>query len=267
VHTTEFDSSSLVDHLYRVAEALERRWVSAQLADDFASRMIEAVLRFLAKTRRSGHRGRLIEPTTVDLSRASSLLYQFWIRNARRDAARAAASHGRGTRIRTVPLAPEDTDRERSATLYSGLADDLLAGETGRIALEVLLRSGVPARHALPYIWRQSGRTWDDVEFLLHEHLGVPSNQAQLRQWARRQFDRFDATLRAEFRHLIGPTPVAPTVASGPLAPLQAPYRAASEPNSSATLSMRTNPRSVARQLPRDHAATMRRHPNELGRL
>ena len=158
---------AIADRLYYVADSLSYDWRDSGLSDTFASAMIVAVVRFLGKTgtlRPDGTRRTPLEQADF----AEALLRRFWAMNGRRDAARRSQAREQGSRPETVPL---DLVGEGAATvrLYDPLRDDLLAGETGRAVARFLEGLGWPRERAWAFVWRESGREWDDVAFLLAE--------------------------------------------------------------------------------------------------
>lgn len=186
---------ALADRLYRVADALAHDWRGAGLSDTFALSMVLAAARFLRKTgtrRTDGTRRTREEQADF----AEALLRRFWAANARRDAARHAQGRERGTRPDVLPL---ELVGEKAATadLYAPLRDDLLAGETGRAVARFLEGQGWPRERAWAFVWRESGREWDDVAFLLAERFEVDVTPAGLRKWGERYFAPAKPQVRA----------------------------------------------------------------------
>ena len=183
------------DRLYRVADALARDWQGAGLGDAFASAMIVAVVRFLERTgprRPDGTRRSPAEQAEF----AEALLRRFWAMNARRDAARRADARERGARPDVLPL---DAVGEGAAVarLHDPLRDDLHAGETGRAVARFLEGMGWPRERAWAFVWRESGREWDDVAFLLAERFEADLTPAALRKWGERHFEPAKPLVRA----------------------------------------------------------------------
>ena len=195
-------SSSVADRLYRVAERLEADWLGAGLADDFASRMIVAVLRFLTKTgeyRPDGTRRTSAEQAEF----AEALLRRFWTLNARRDASRRTEARERGTEYGLVSW--EDAGEGAAVShLHDPLRDDLLAGETGRAVARFLEGQGWPRERAWAFVWRESGREWDDVAFLLAERFEADATPAGLRKWGERYFEPVKPVVRAFLQGVAG---------------------------------------------------------------
>ncbi len=211
--TTSFSASSFssasvealptqaVDRLYRVADLLARDWQGAGLSDVFGSAMIVAVVRFLGKTgsaRRDGTRRSPQEQAEF----AEALLRRFWVLNARRDADRDRQARADGRRPDVLPL---ELAGEGAAPvgLYDTLGDDLLAGETGRAIARFLEGLGWPRERAWAFVWRESGREWDDVAFLLAERFEADATPGSLRKWGERYFEPVLPRVRAflEGRH------------------------------------------------------------------
>ena len=183
------------DRLYRVAELLARDWQNSGLNDLFGSAMIAAVMRFLQKTGRRRPDG-VRRSARAQADFAEALLRRFWAVNARRDAARRAEARADGRRPDTVAL---DLVGESAAqtTLYGPLGDDLLAGETGRAVARFLEGLGWPRERAWAFVWRESGREWDDVAFLLAERFEQDASPACLRKWGERYFEAAKPQVRA----------------------------------------------------------------------
>ena len=184
--TTAFDSA-IADRLYRVADALAYDWRESGLSDGFASAIIVAVVQFLQKTglrRTDGSRRTPAEQ--VDF--AEALLRRFWDMNARRDAARRSEARERGTRPDVLPLELVG-EQAGIAHLHDPLRDDLLAGETGRTVARFLEGRGWSRERAWAFVWRESGREWDDVAFLLSERFEVDATPGCLRKWGERYFE------------------------------------------------------------------------------
>ncbi len=189
-----------VDRLYRVADILVQDWQNAGLGDVFGSRMIAAVARFLEKTgRRRPDGARRSAREQADF--AEALLRRFWTVNARRDADRTAHARlsGRRPDVLALDLAGEAAV---STALYDSLADDLLVGETGRAVARFLEGLGWPRERAWAFVWRESGREWDDVAFLLAERFEQVATSARLRKWGERHFEPVKPQVRA---FLLGP--------------------------------------------------------------
>ena len=197
-NTTETNSlaPAIADRLYRIADILADDWRGAGLDESFGSAMIVAVVRFLGKTgprRLDGPRRTLTEQADF----AEALLRRFWAINARRDAARHSEGRDRGLRPDTLPL---DLVGEGAAQvrLYDSLGDDLLAGETGRDVARFLEGLGWPRERAWAFVWRESGREWDDVAFLLAERFEAGRlTPARLRKWGERYFEPVLSRVRA----------------------------------------------------------------------
>lgn len=184
-----------VDRLYRVADLLARDWHGAGLCDVFGSTMIVAVLRFLQKTgsaRRDGTRRSPQEQAEF----AEALLRKFWAMNARRDADRDGQARAGGRRPDILPLELAG-EGAASVHLYDPLADDLLAGETGRTVARFLEGLGWPRERAWAFVWRESGREWDDVAFLLAERFEADATLGSLRKWGERYFEPVLPRVRA----------------------------------------------------------------------
>ena len=176
-----------VDRLYRVADLLARDWQNAGLRDVFGSSMIAAVVRFLEKTGRRNEDGtRRSVREQEDF--AEALLRRFWATNARRDAERNTQAYAGGRRPEVLAL---DLVSEGAAAtgLYGTLSDDLLAGETGRAVARFLETLGWPRERAWAFVWRESGREWDDVAHLLSERFEQDTTLSCLRKWGERYFE------------------------------------------------------------------------------
>ncbi len=184
-----------VDRLYRVADLLARDWHGAGLSDVFGSTMIVAVVRFLQKTGCRKPDGTRRSPQE-QAEFAEALLRQFWAMNARRDADRDSKARAGGRRPDLLPLelAGEGAAPVR---LYDPLADDLLAGETGRAVARFLEGLGWPRERAWAFVWRESGREWDDVAFLLAERFEADATPGSLRKWGERYFEPVLPRVRA----------------------------------------------------------------------
>lgn len=188
-------SPALIERLYAVAEAMERRWAAAGLPDTLGSRMVAAALRCLDK------RGYRLDPKTQEeadalQTAALHVLRIFFRRNARRDAARTAQARQSGKQ----PCASLDTlpgeSWHPSDNLYAG---DLRGGETGRAVVAFLMRElEYPPARAWAFVLRAGERPWDDVAFLLGE-MGYPVAPERLRQWQTRHFPQAAALLRQRF--------------------------------------------------------------------
>ena len=176
----------VVDRLYRVADLLARDWQGAGLSDVFGSTMIVAVVRFLGKTGSAKPDGTRRSPQE-QAEFAEALLRQFWAMNARRDADRGSKARADGRRpdVIALELAGEGAAQVR---LYDPLSDDLLAGETGRAVARFLEGLGGPRERAWAFVWRESGREWDDVAFLRAERFEADATPGSLRKWGERWF-------------------------------------------------------------------------------
>jgi len=184
-----------VDRLYRVADLLAHDWQNAALSDVFGSTMIVAVVRFLGKTgsvKPDGTRRSAQEQAEF----AEALLRKFWAMNARRDADRDSQARAEGRRPEVLPL---ELVGEGAAPvrLYDPLGDDLLAGETGRAVARFLEGLGWPRERAWAFVWRESGREWDDVAFLLAERFEQDATPGSLRKWGERYFEPIKPQVRA----------------------------------------------------------------------
>lgn len=195
-------STRVADRLYQVSDRLSGDWREAGLDDTFASRMIVAVLRFLEKAgRRYADGVRRSEAEQADF--AEALLRQFWMQNARRDAARVTQRREEGHQPRLVPM---ELVGEQAAVsdLYHPLRDDLLAGETGRSVARFLEGLGWPRERAWAFVWRESGKEWDDVAFLLAERFEADATAERLRQWGKRHFEPVKLEVRAFLQRQTG---------------------------------------------------------------
>ena len=179
--------SQAVGRLYRVADLLARDWHGAGLSDVFGSTMIVAVVRFLQRTGCGKPDGSRRTPQE-QAEFAEVLLRRFWAMNARRDADRGSKARTDGRRPEVIPLelAGEGAAQVR---LYDPLSDDLLAGETGRDVARFLEGLGWPRERAWAFVWRESGREWDDVAFLLAERFEADATPGSLRKWGERWFE------------------------------------------------------------------------------
>lgn len=184
-----------VDRLYRVTDLLARDWQNAGLRDVFGSSMIVAVARFLEKTGRHRADGtRRSAREQADF--AEALLRRFWAVNARRDAERETQARADGRRPEVLAL--DFVSEGAAATgLYDTLSDDLLAGETGRAVARFLETLGWPRERAWAFVWRESGREWDDVAFLLAERFEQDATLSCLRKWGERYFEPVKPQVRA----------------------------------------------------------------------
>lgn len=176
-----------VDRLYRVSDLLARDWQNAGLCDVFGSSMIAAVARFLEKTGTRNEDG-THRSAREQVDFAEAMLRRFWIANARRDAERNTQAHASGRRLEILAL---DLVGESAAatSLYGSLSDDLLAGETGRAVARFLETLGWPRERAWAFVWRESGREWDDVAHLLAERFEQDTAPSCLRKWGERYFE------------------------------------------------------------------------------
>lgn len=183
------------DRLYRVAELLARDWQNAALSDVFGSSMIVSVVRFLEKTGTRNEDGSH-RSARAQADFAEALLRRFWVVNARRDAARSTKAHAAGRRPEVLAL---DLVGESAAatSLYGSLSDDLLAGETGRAVARFLETLDWPRERAWAFVWRESGREWDDVAFLLAERFEQDITTPCLRKWGERYFEPIKPQVRA----------------------------------------------------------------------
>jgi hypothetical protein len=176
-----------VDRLYRVADLLARDWQNAGLCDVFGSSMIAAVVRHLDKIgrRKADGTSRSVREQT---DFAEALLRRFWAQNARRDAKRNTQARASGRRPEVLAL---DFMHEGAVAtgLYDTLSDDLLSGETGRAVARFLETLGWPRERAWAFIWRESGREWDDVAFLLADRFEQDTTLSCLRKWGERYFE------------------------------------------------------------------------------
>lgn len=197
-------STRVADRLYQVADRLSGDWREAGLDDMFASRMIVAVLRFLEKAgRRCANGVRRSESEQADF--AEALLRQFWMQNARRDAARVTQRREEGRQPRLV-LMELVGEQAAVSDLYHPLRDDLLAGETGRSVARFLEGLGWPRERAWAFVWRESGREWDDVAFLLAERFEANASPSRLRKWGERYFEPVKPEVRAFLQQRTGLT-------------------------------------------------------------
>lgn len=188
-------SAAVADRLYRVAARLEWDGHGSRLADDFASSMIIAVVRFLTKTgadRADGTRRTIAEQADF----AEALLRRFWAMNARRNAARRTQAQDRGTAPVCVSW-EEVLEETKIFFLHDPRGDDLLAGETGRAVARFLEDLGWPRERAWAFVWRESGREWDDVAFLLSERFEADASPARLRKWGERYFEPIKPQVQA----------------------------------------------------------------------
>ncbi|MDQ2798257.1 MAG: hypothetical protein M3Y13_01265 [Armatimonadota bacterium] len=204
--TTSFSSSvssasaadlptQAVDRLYRVADLLARDWQNAGLSDVFGSSMIAAVVRFLEKTGTRNEDG-TSRSAREQADFAEALLRRFWAMNARRDAERNTQAHASGRRPEVLAL--DFVSEGAAATgLYDTFSDDLLAGETGRAVARFLETLGWPRERAWAFVWRESGREWDDVAFLLAERFEADATPGSLRKWGERYFEPVLPRVRA----------------------------------------------------------------------
>lgn len=183
------------DRLYRVADLLSRDWQNVGLGDLFGSSMISAVVRCLEKAGRRGPDGRR-RSARAQADFAEALLRRFWTVNARRDAARSVEARTSGRRPDVVAL---DLVGESAAqtSLYAPVGDDLLAGETGRAVARYLETLNWPRERAWAFVWRESGREWDDVAHLLAERFGLGMTPSCLRKWGERYFEPVKPQIRA----------------------------------------------------------------------
>lgn len=188
-------SAEAVDRLYRVADLLARDWQNAGLRDTFGSSIIAAVIRFLEKTGRHRPDGTLCS-AREQADFAEIQLRRFWVLSARRDADRQTQARASGRRPDVLPL--ELAGESATLTgLYESLSDDLLAGETGRAVARFLEGLGWPRERARAFVWRESGREWDDVAFLLAERFEQDATSACLRKWGERYFEPVKPQVRA----------------------------------------------------------------------
>lgn len=188
-------TAEAVDRLYRVADLLASDWQNAGLRDVFGSSMIAAVVRFLEKTGSRNEDGtNRSDREQADF--AEALLRRFWVVNARRDAERNTQARASGRRPEVLAL-DFVSERAAAAGLYDTLSDDLLAGETGRAVARFLETLGWPRERAWAFVWRESGREWDDVAFLLAERFEQDTTTSCLRKWGERYFELIKPQVRA----------------------------------------------------------------------
>lgn len=186
--------SPVIDRLYATAERLERAWPDAA-CDNLGPQMIDAVLRHLDRHPAPG-----LEPTELSLY-AAHLLRRFWMRNARRNAARRQTSLENGSIPTVISLHRflEEGGAEPAAGLYAPLDHDCCAGEWGRAIVQELLAQGTAPALAWAFVWRCAGLEWEDIAILLHERHGQRIQPSNLRQWSRRYFPRMKQHLRRTF--------------------------------------------------------------------
>ena len=197
-------STRVADRLYQVADRLADDWREAGLDDTFASRTIVAVLRFLEKVgRRRADGVRRSDEEQADF--AEALLRQFWMQNARRDAARVTQRREEGRQPRLVPMELVG-EHAAVAELYHPLRDDLQAGETGRFVARFLEGLGWPRERAWAFVWRESGKEWDDVAFLMAKQFEADTSTARLRKWGERYFEPVMPEVRAFLERHLGLT-------------------------------------------------------------
>lgn len=163
---------AVVSALYREADRLEQGWASAGLAPDFRDRMVDAVLRFVARE----------EITELSPRLASRLLTKFWNRNGKRDAARNA-DKPRFESLSDMELAvepdlPDDSDR---------LIDD---------CRNVLIRQGL--RREVAEAFLQDTVCDDPMEVVstVRRNCSYAIKPDTLRQWRVRYFGRAADILR-----------------------------------------------------------------------
>lgn len=187
-------TTEVIDRLYALADGLAYDWRGSDLGDEFASRMVAAVVRHLERVGfRRPDGTRRTAPEQVGF--AEALLRQFWTQNARQQAKRRAGQFERGTR--PIPLSIEEIgDWAGAADLYGSQIGDLDAGETGRAVAQHLMSLGWSPERAWALVWRFSGLCWEDVAYLLTEHFGFSGTEAQLRKWGERPFEQIKPNLR-----------------------------------------------------------------------
>jgi hypothetical protein len=200
------------DRLYATAETLQRQWRNAQLPDIFDGLMIDAVLRHLQRYPLRP------APSDAQLCRyACQLLRKFWRQNARRDYARLmqARAQGKSPEETSLERLREDTAFEPQTTLYShcGRAED--AGEIGQAVVQQLVAWGTPREWAWAVVWRASGRTLDEVAYLMEERFQCgPSSMRELETWDRRAYRTALARVRETFAADRGQTAFIETILS-----------------------------------------------------
>lgn len=161
--------------IYAHADALELRWQSARLSPSFRDRMVDAVMRHMARTQ---------EPDLSMQTRAlhaRRLLSSFWSRNARRDCARR--NH------RTVPLNECNADsRDRLQQVHDSHMLQLI---TRRI-ISMGERQEVAMAFVLWHLGFDSQETARKVQRAVRTRI----SPAAIRQWVRRRFPSIRAKLR-----------------------------------------------------------------------
>lgn len=185
----------VADQLYVRVQQLFANWRNAPVGEEFADRMVDAVLRFLARPDQQKLTAKM---TSREYARyAKKLLNKFWIKNARKQYARIAAQLTAGKRLAQRSL--DEIGEDQIFLVQPEHDDELTGGETGRSILQALTALGYEPVKAYAFVWRGLGLEWDDIQSLLATKLGIVTTTAQLRQWNTRHFPKIRACLQREF--------------------------------------------------------------------
>jgi hypothetical protein len=185
------------DRLYATAAILNRQWRNAELEPDFEGRMIDAVLRHLER-----HPLPNGSPDVQWSRYACQLLRRFWRRNASRDYARLmeARAEGRLPEFTSLNFLSGLSAYEPQVGLYSHCGREEDAGEWGHAVAQQLIAWGTPREWAWAVVWHASGRTLDEVAYLMEERFQCgPISPRQLASWKRRAYPKAMARLRKWF--------------------------------------------------------------------
>jgi len=164
-------SDELYDALYEEAERLGCVWHNADLAIDFADRMIDAVIRFLL---RNG--------IDCDPQYARRLLVAFWAKNAKRDFARAKF------RSKLVPL---EQVQIGAAPYFTKDEYELFSR-----CRKALVGSGMRPEIAEAFLQDTCHGKPDDVIRAVEVETGHKISAMTLRQWRKRHFKHAARYLR-----------------------------------------------------------------------
>ena len=185
----------VADQLYVRVQQLLATWQNAPVDEEFADRMVDAVLLFLA---RPDQQKRTAKMTSREYARyAKNLLNRFWIKNARKRYARANAQQTVGKRLPQRSL--DEIGEDHLCLVQPEQDDELTGGEIGRSIKQALIAFDYDPAHINAFIWRGLGLEWDDIRDLLATRLRVVTTTAQLRQWSSRHFPKIRACLQREF--------------------------------------------------------------------
>jgi len=194
-------SAALVGRLYTKAERLERDWSNAGLSDDFGTRMIVAVVRYLERIGTARKDGTRRNPTE-QAAYAVWLLGDFWNKNARRDAGRRTARIAAGRECQTVPL-DLLADGAAVVSFDHQLRDyldslDLFGGDSGQRIATILQERGWPRERAWAFVlYHLYAGDAEMVRHLMAERFDLDLTYERLRTWNSRYWAKGRAVLAA----------------------------------------------------------------------